>query len=72
MTPPPGDPNIRTFDPSSFAQQAVTYLCLDFNSKSSRSNEMPKKRCPSGIRSQIVRSLHQTFLVIEFMNVTRD
>jgi hypothetical protein len=49
-----GDPTIRTFDPSSFAQQAVTHLCLDFQGKSERFNELPLRRCPSGIRSQIV------------------
>ncbi|KAF6749726.1 hypothetical protein DFP72DRAFT_535796 [Ephemerocybe angulata] len=48
-----GDPSLRTFDPSSFAQQAITYLCLDFEGKSERYNELPKRRCPSGIRSQI-------------------
>ncbi|TFK36514.1 hypothetical protein BDQ12DRAFT_686546 [Crucibulum laeve] len=48
-----GDPNLRTLNASSFAQQAVTFLCLDFNGKSSRYNELPSNRCPSGIRSQI-------------------
>ncbi|KAJ3510579.1 hypothetical protein NLJ89_g4591 [Agrocybe chaxingu] len=48
-----GDPTLRTFDPSSFAQQAVTFLCLDFNGASARFNELPRRRCPSGIRSQI-------------------
>ncbi|KAF9054059.1 hypothetical protein BJ165DRAFT_1337872 [Panaeolus papilionaceus] len=48
-----GDYTLRSFDPSSFAQQAVTFLCLDFDGKSSRFNELPKQRCPSGIRSQI-------------------
>ncbi|KAJ3535098.1 hypothetical protein NMY22_g6633 [Coprinellus aureogranulatus] len=48
-----GDPAIRTFDPTSFAQQAVTHLCLDFEGKTERYNELPVKRCPSGIRSQI-------------------
>lgn len=49
-----GDPNLRTLDASSFAQQAVTFLCLDFSGTSSKFNELPTKRCPSGIRSQIV------------------
>lgn len=49
-----GDPTLRTLDPSSFAQQAVTFLCLDFNGKSNRYNELPVRiSCPSGIRSQI-------------------
>ncbi|KAJ7701569.1 hypothetical protein B0H17DRAFT_190023 [Mycena rosella] len=49
-----GDPTLRTLDPSSFAQQAITFLCLDFNGKSNRYNELPLGiSCPSGIRSQI-------------------
>ncbi|KAJ7270936.1 hypothetical protein C8J57DRAFT_1320084 [Mycena rebaudengoi] len=49
-----GDPTLRTLDPSSFAQQAITFICLDFNGKSSRYNELPAGiSCPSGIRSQI-------------------
>ncbi|KAJ7756245.1 hypothetical protein B0H16DRAFT_1314999 [Mycena metata] len=49
-----GDPTLRTLDPSSFAQQAITFLCLDFNGKSNRYNELPRSiSCPSGIRSQI-------------------
>ncbi|KAF7373559.1 Wsc domain [Mycena sanguinolenta] len=49
-----GDPTLRTLDPSSFAQQAITFLCLDFSGTSTRYNELPKgMSCPSGIRSQI-------------------
>ncbi|KAF7321086.1 RNA-directed DNA polymerase from transposon X-element [Mycena chlorophos] len=49
-----GDPTLRTLNASSFAQQAVTFLCLDFNGQSPRFNELPRGRsCPSGIRSQI-------------------
>ncbi|KAJ7456889.1 hypothetical protein FB451DRAFT_1275125 [Mycena latifolia] len=49
-----GNPTLRTLDPSSFAQQAITFLCLDFDGKSSRYNELPVWiSCPSGIRSQI-------------------
>ncbi|KAJ7146106.1 hypothetical protein C8R44DRAFT_756598 [Mycena epipterygia] len=49
-----GDPTLRTLDPSSFAQQAITFLCLDFSGKSNRYNELPAGiSCPSGIRSQI-------------------
>ncbi|CAA7261988.1 unnamed protein product [Cyclocybe aegerita] len=47
------DPTLRTFDPSSFAQHAVTFLCLNFNGVSARFDELPGHRCPSGIRSQI-------------------
>ncbi|KAF5329690.1 hypothetical protein D9619_008944 [Psilocybe cf. subviscida] len=48
-----GDMTLRSFDPSNFAQQAVTFLCLNFNGKSTRTNELPKGQCASGIRSQI-------------------
>ncbi|KAJ6630107.1 hypothetical protein B0H10DRAFT_1775195 [Mycena sp. CBHHK59/15] len=45
-----GDPTLRTLDPSSFAQQAVTFICLDFSGKSSKWNELPRGiSCPSGI-----------------------
>ncbi|KAF5376102.1 hypothetical protein D9615_007741 [Tricholomella constricta] len=48
-----GDPNLRTLDPISFAQQAITFLCLDFTGASRRFNELPTGICPSGIRAQI-------------------
>lgn len=48
-----GDPALRTYDASSKAQQAITFLCLDFNGKSTRYNELPPTSCPSGIRAQI-------------------
>ncbi|TFK73292.1 hypothetical protein BDN72DRAFT_894124 [Pluteus cervinus] len=48
-----GNPSLRTYDPNSFAQQAVTFLCLDFNGVSTRHNGLPNTACPSGIRSQI-------------------
>ncbi|KAG6901790.1 hypothetical protein C0995_007893 [Termitomyces sp. Mi166 len=48
-----GDPTLRTYDPKSFAQQAVTFLCLDFNGVSTRWNSLPSGICPSGIRAQI-------------------
>uniref|UniRef100_A0A8H7XJJ2 DUF1996 domain-containing protein n=1 Tax=Psilocybe cubensis TaxID=181762 RepID=A0A8H7XJJ2_PSICU len=48
-----GDPTLRTYDPTSFAQQAVTFLCLDFNGVSTKHNELPSGPCPSGIRAQI-------------------
>ncbi len=48
-----GDPSLRTYDANSFAQQAVTFLCLDFSGKSVKYNELPPVACPSGIRAQI-------------------
>ncbi|PBK80068.1 hypothetical protein ARMGADRAFT_93478 [Armillaria gallica] len=49
-----GDPNIRTLNTSSFAQQAITFLCLNFNGVSTKYNELPVNQdCSSGIRSQI-------------------
>ncbi|PFH51087.1 hypothetical protein AMATHDRAFT_143448 [Amanita thiersii Skay4041] len=48
-----GDLTLRTYDPNSFSQQAITFLCLDFNGVSSRHNGLPTKSCPSGIRAQV-------------------
>ncbi|KAF9478863.1 hypothetical protein BDN70DRAFT_879454 [Pholiota conissans] len=48
-----GDPTLRTYDPNSHAQQAITFLCLDFNGVSTKHNELPSTSCPSGIRAQI-------------------
>ncbi|KAF9532660.1 hypothetical protein CPB83DRAFT_847146 [Crepidotus variabilis] len=48
-----GDPTLRTYDPNSKAQKAVTFLCLDFNGKSTTYNEIPSVQCPSGVRAQI-------------------
>jgi hypothetical protein len=48
-----GSPALRSYDANSFAQQAITFLCLDFNGQTTRHNEFPTKICPSGIRSQV-------------------
>ncbi|KAJ4481131.1 hypothetical protein J3R30DRAFT_3287236 [Lentinula aciculospora] len=49
-----GDTTLRTLNPSSFAQQAITFLCLQFSGTSNRYNELPiGLSCPAGIRSQI-------------------
>ncbi|KAJ3991522.1 hypothetical protein F5050DRAFT_1581285, partial [Lentinula boryana] len=49
-----GDTTLRTLNASSFAQQAVTFLCLQFSGTSNRYNELPiGVSCPAGIRSQI-------------------
>jgi len=48
-----GNTDLRTYNASSFAQQAVTFICLDFNGVSTRYNQLPPQGCPSGIRSQI-------------------
>lgn len=48
-----GDPTLRTYNASSHAQQAITFLCLDFNGVSTRHNSLPTTSCPSGIRAQI-------------------
>ena len=48
-----GDPYLRTYDAKSFAQKAITYLCLDFSGTSVRYNELPPVACPSGIRAEI-------------------
>ncbi|KAJ3800140.1 hypothetical protein GGU11DRAFT_774411 [Lentinula aff. detonsa] len=48
------DTTLRTLNASSFAQQAITFLCLQFSGTSNRYNELPiGVSCPAGIRSQI-------------------
>ncbi|KAJ3787033.1 hypothetical protein GGU10DRAFT_374333 [Lentinula aff. detonsa] len=48
-----GDMTLRSYNASSYAQQAVTFLCLDFNGVSTKYNMLPPVSCPSGIRAQI-------------------
>ncbi|KAJ3975834.1 hypothetical protein EV361DRAFT_865096 [Lentinula raphanica] len=48
-----GDPTLRSYNASSYAQQAVTFLCLDFDGTSTKYNSLPPVSCPSGIRAQI-------------------
>ncbi|TFK98187.1 hypothetical protein BDV98DRAFT_512546 [Pterulicium gracile] len=52
-----GDPNLRSYNASSYAQQAVSFLCLDFDNSqggTTKHAELPlNKKCPSGVRSQI-------------------
>lgn len=48
-----GDPFLRTYNASSYAQQAVTFLCLNFQGTSTRYNMLPPVSCPSGVRAQI-------------------
>ncbi|KAJ7470817.1 hypothetical protein FB451DRAFT_1399567 [Mycena latifolia] len=48
-----GTPTLRSYNASSYAQQAVTFLCLDFDGTSTKHNELPTGNCPSGIRAQI-------------------
>ncbi|KAJ3812276.1 hypothetical protein F5876DRAFT_37761 [Lentinula aff. lateritia] len=48
-----GDMTLRSYNASSYAQQAVTFLCLDFNGVSTKYNMLPPVSCPSGLRAQI-------------------
>ncbi|KAK7032731.1 DUF1996 domain-containing protein [Favolaschia claudopus] len=48
-----GTPTLRSYNASSYAQQAITFLCLDFSGTSTKHNELPTTDCPSGIRAQI-------------------
>ncbi|KAM6504060.1 protein of unknown function (DUF1996) domain containing protein [Amanita muscaria] len=48
-----GTPTLRTYNPTSYAQQAITFLCLDFNGVTTRHNELPTQQCPSGVRAQL-------------------
>ncbi|KIY46999.1 hypothetical protein FISHEDRAFT_46119 [Fistulina hepatica ATCC 64428] len=47
-----GDPTLRTLNASSFAQQAITFLCLG-QGDNTKYNEIPKGKCKNGVRSQI-------------------
>lgn len=53
-----GDTTLRSYNASSYAQQAITFLCLDFNGVSTKYNMLPPVSCPSGIRAQIVRAFY--------------
>lgn len=48
-----GSPVLRSYDADSHSQQAIDYLCLDFNGKTTKHQSLPEKVCPSGIRSQV-------------------
>ncbi|KAE9401313.1 hypothetical protein BT96DRAFT_992198 [Gymnopus androsaceus JB14] len=48
-----GDMTLRSYNASSYAQQAITFLCLNFNGVSTKYNFLPPISCPSGIRAQI-------------------
>ncbi|PBK67676.1 hypothetical protein ARMSODRAFT_958669 [Armillaria solidipes] len=48
-----GNPTLRTYNSSSYAQQAVTFLCLDFTGTTTKFNSIPPQACASGIRAQI-------------------
>ncbi|KAI0353830.1 WSC-domain-containing protein [Trametes cingulata] len=47
-----GDTNRRTFNASSHADQAITYVCLT-NDGSPQTNAMPTQACPGGLRAQV-------------------
>ncbi|KAG7444818.1 uncharacterized protein BT62DRAFT_1077570 [Guyanagaster necrorhizus] len=48
-----GTPTLRTYNASSYAQQAVTFLCLDFSGTATKFSTIPPQECVSGIRAQI-------------------
>ncbi|KAE9401276.1 hypothetical protein BT96DRAFT_992167 [Gymnopus androsaceus JB14] len=48
-----GDMTLRSYNSSSYAQQAITFLCLDFNGVSTKYSSLPPVSCPSGVRAQI-------------------
>ncbi|KAF8894246.1 hypothetical protein CPB85DRAFT_1440544 [Mucidula mucida] len=50
-----GTPTLRSYDASDPAQQAVSYLCLDYTAGSSttRHTGIPDMACPDGIRAQL-------------------
>lgn len=54
-----GNPNRRTFDASSFADQAINFVCLDYyNSHAGdpnweQRNDFFPQNCPDGMRAQV-------------------
>ena len=51
-----GTPTLRSYDPNSFAQQAVSFLCLDFDHGTPPPfTGLPStpSGCPNGVRAQI-------------------
>ena len=54
-----GNPNRRTYDPSSFADQAISFVCLDYyNSHQGDPNweqrpDFFPQNCPDGMRAQL-------------------
>ncbi|KAL4251371.1 hypothetical protein ABKN59_005563 [Abortiporus biennis] len=54
-----GDPTRTSFDPNSFADQAISYMCLDPNSSHAgdpswaERNNFFQQQCPGGLRMQV-------------------
>jgi hypothetical protein len=49
-----GNPNLRTYDKNSVAQQAVTFLCIQGDGvPATTHSELPSKNCKFSLRSQI-------------------
>ncbi|EJT97083.1 WSC-domain-containing protein [Dacryopinax primogenitus] len=47
-----GNPNLRSYT-DTLAQQAVSFVCLDYSGTSDQTNVFPTKNCPDGLRTQI-------------------
>ncbi|EJF58368.1 WSC-domain-containing protein [Dichomitus squalens LYAD-421 SS1] len=54
-----GDPNRRSYNASDFAQQAISFVCLDFNADHSNDPDWDERpnffdhNCPDGMRAQV-------------------
>ncbi|KAJ7211769.1 hypothetical protein GGX14DRAFT_362344, partial [Mycena pura] len=48
-----GSPTLRSFNASSVAQRAITFVCLEFDGADVTSNGLPSQACPDGLRAQI-------------------
>lgn len=46
-----GNPYLRSYNSSSLAQQAITYVCL--GTSNPQTNGFPNYKCPNGLRSQV-------------------
>lgn len=48
-----GDPGLRSYDPNSLAQQAISFVCLNYKGGTPQTNGIPNINCPDGLRTQI-------------------
>lgn len=49
-----GSPARTTFNASNQADNAVSFVCLDYSGTSNQTTVFPETNCPDGLRSQVV------------------
>ncbi|CAG7855277.1 SubName: Full=Related to glyoxal oxidase {ECO:0000313/EMBL:CCA74889.1} [Serendipita indica DSM 11827] len=48
-----GDPFLRSYDPTSLSQKAVSHVCLNYKGDSPETPMIPNRNCPDGLRTQL-------------------